>query len=171
MSDIPAPISPPHRPHNSWLILIAAFKLAQALLFAAIGVGALKLLHQDASDVLEKFAEHMRFNPESRLINFILEKASLLDDHLLRRIGAVGLIYAALDLIEGTGLYLEKPWAEFLTLAITASFLPWEIFEVIRRLTLIRVGLLTVNALVFFYLLKLVMDRHRAKNPHPPTEE
>jgi uncharacterized membrane protein (DUF2068 family) len=46
-----------------------------------------------------------------------------------------------------------------MTLAITASFLPWEIFEVMRRLTLIRVSLLTVNTLVFFYLLKLVTER------------
>jgi uncharacterized membrane protein (DUF2068 family) len=69
--------------------------------------------------------------------------------------------YAALDLVEGIGLYLEKTWAEFLTLAITASFLPWEIFEIYRRLTLVRVSLLTVNTLVLLYLLKLVMAREK----------
>lgn len=54
---------------------------------------------------------------------------------------------------------------EFVTLAITASFLPWEIFEIIRRLTWIRVGLLTANILVFLYLLRLVVERarHRTK--------
>ena len=64
--------------------------------------------------------------------------------------------YAALSLAEGIGLYLEKAWGEFLTLAITASFLPWEIFEIFRRLTWVRVGLLVVNLLVFLYLLKIV---------------
>jgi uncharacterized membrane protein (DUF2068 family) len=143
------------------LILIAAFKLTQALVFAAIGVGALQLLHKhkDVGDMLARVADHLRFNPESRFINFILDKASLVDDRLLRRIGAVVFIYAGLDLIEGIGLYLEKTWAEYLTLAITASFMPWEIFEVFRRVTISRVSLLTVNALVFFYLLKLVTDR------------
>jgi len=101
----------------------------------------------------------MRFNPESRLVNFILEKSSLLDDRMLRRIGEVGFIYAALDLLEGIGLYLEKAWAEYLTLAITASFLPLEIFEVLRKVTWTRSGLLVVNALVFIYLLKLVSER------------
>jgi uncharacterized membrane protein (DUF2068 family) len=52
-------------------------------------------------------------------------------------------------------------WAEYLTLAITASFLPWEIFEVFRKLTYFRVSLLVVNALVLIYLLKLVTDRAR----------
>jgi uncharacterized membrane protein (DUF2068 family) len=147
------------RHHNQWLILIAAFKLAQALLFVAIGVGALRLLHKDVGDVLGRAAHHLLFNPESKFVNFILEKASLLDDRLLRRIGAVVFVYAALDLVEGIGLYLEKAWAEYLTLAITGSFLPWEIFEVFRKVTPTRVSLLAVNAMVFFYLIKLVAER------------
>jgi uncharacterized membrane protein (DUF2068 family) len=164
MSDSPShSLSKPQR-HDRWLILIAAFKLSQALLFAAIGVGALRLLHKDVGDLFARLADHLRFNPESRFVNFILDRASIIDDRLLRRIGAVVFIYAGLDLIEGVGLYLEKAWAEYLTLAITASFLPWEIFEVFRKLTLPRMGLLVVNALVFFYLLKLVAGRQR-NNP------
>ena len=89
---------------------------------------------------------------------------------MLRRIGAVVFIYAGLDLIEGTGLYLEKIWGEYLTLIITASFLPWEIFEVYRRFTSFRVGLLAVNALVFIYLLKLVTSRGRQRHSSAKSE-
>jgi uncharacterized membrane protein (DUF2068 family) len=162
MNHSPFQLAPP-RHHNAWLIVIAAFKVAQALLFLAIGVGALKLLHKDVGDVISQLADHLRFNPESRLIIFIMDKASLINDRLLRRIGEMGFIYAALDLTEGIGLYFEKAWAEYLTLAITASFLPWEVFEIFRRLTLIRVGLLAANALVLFYLLKLVIERKRSR--------
>jgi len=153
-------LKPRHR--NRWLTLIAAFKLSQALLFIAVGVGALRLLHKDVGDLVWQLAEHLRFNPESRFVNFILDKSALIDDHILR-IGAGVFIYAALDIIEGTGLYLEKVWAEYLTLAITASFLPWEIFEVMRRVTWIRLALLVVNTLVFFYLLKIVVERGKQR--------
>ncbi|MGD0731939.1 MAG: DUF2127 domain-containing protein [Terracidiphilus sp.] len=163
MTDSPSHSLSKPRHHNQWLILIAAFKLSQALLFIAIGVGALRLLHKDVGDMLEKLAFHLRFNPESRLVNFILEKSSLIDDRILRRIGEVVFFYAALDLIEGTGLYLEKAWAEYLTLIITASFLPLEIFEVVRKLTWIRVSLLAVNTLVLVYLLQLVLQRTRLR--------
>jgi uncharacterized membrane protein (DUF2068 family) len=164
MTDSPTHLtSKPHH-HNQWLILIAAYKLVQALLFAAIGVGALRLLHQDVGDVLAQLADHLRFNPESRFVNFILDKASLFDDPLLRRIGAAAFCYAGIGLLEGIGLYLEKVWAEYLTLLITASFLPWEIFEVIRKVTYVRVSLLVVNALVLLYLLKLVTRRGRRSN-------
>jgi uncharacterized membrane protein (DUF2068 family) len=145
------------------LILIAAFKLGQALLFFAMGIGAFRLLHKDIGDVLEKLVNHLRFNPESKFINFLLVKSSILDYRLLKRIVEVFFIYAALDLVEGIGLYLEKTWAEYLTLAITASFLPWEVIEICRKLTLVRVSLLTLNVLVFFYLLKLVVARGKRK--------
>jgi uncharacterized membrane protein (DUF2068 family) len=170
MTDSPAKVVTKPGPRNRWLILIAAFKFSQALLFIAVGVGAFRLLHKDVGDLLTRLVEHLRFNPESRLVNFILDKSSLVTDRVLRRIGEVGFIYAALDLTEGTGLYLEKVWAEYLTLAITGSFLPWEIFEVLRRVTWIRAGLLVVNALVFFYLLKIVVERGKDRRPRKEVE-
>jgi len=153
------------------LILIAAFKLGQALLFFAMGVGVFRLLHKDIGDVLENLAYHLRFNPESKFVNFLLVKSSILDHRLLKRIVGIFFIYAGLDLVEGIGLYLEKTWAEYLTLAITASFLPLEVYEIFLKLTLFRAGLLAVNTLVFCYLLKLVMGRKRNKTEPPLTLE
>jgi uncharacterized membrane protein (DUF2068 family) len=164
MTDSPSRLSQPHQRHNTGLLLISAFKLCQALLFFAMAVGLFRLLHKDIGDVLEQLANHLRFNPESKFINFLLFKCSILDDRLLKRIVEVFFIYAGLDLVEGIGLYLEKTWAEYLTLAITASFLPLELYEIFRRLTLVRVGLLALNAMIFIYLFKLVMAR--AKHIH-----
>jgi uncharacterized membrane protein (DUF2068 family) len=151
--------APQRHTHNRWLLLIAAYKLIQSLLFVAIGFGALRLLHQDAGDLFAQLADHLRFNPESRFVNFILDKASLLDDPQLLRIGAAAFCYAGVGIIEGIGLYLEKAWGEYLTLAITASFLPWEIIKVVNRVTWTRSGLLAANVLVFVYLLKMVVER------------
>ena len=162
MTDSPSPISPQRR-HDKGLVLIAAYKLLQALLFAALGVGAVKLLHQDAADVLGRVADHLHFNSEWRLVDFILDRASLLNDPLLRGIGLAAFAYAAIGVLEATGLYLEKAWGEYLTLVITASFLPWEVFEVLRRVTWFRAGLLAANVLVFVYLLQLVMERGRRR--------
>jgi uncharacterized membrane protein (DUF2068 family) len=152
---------PQHR--NRLLLLIAIYKFLHALFFFAIGIGAHRLLHKNIADQVELFARHLRFNPESRLVIFILSKAQLINGRVLERISLVAYCYATLTLIEGIGLYLEKTWGEFLTLAITASFLPWEILEIIRRLTWVRVGLLTINILVFIYLLRLILDRARGR--------
>jgi uncharacterized membrane protein (DUF2068 family) len=175
MNEAPPQSAQPHHLHNRWLLLIAAYKLLQSLLFAAIGVGALHLLHQDAVDLLAQLADHLRFNPESRFVNFILDEASLLNDPLLLRIGATAFCYAGVGIIEGIGLYLEKAWGEYLTLVITASFLPWEIIKVVHRVTWTRSGLLVANVLVFLYLLKIVVERgkcvHRSDGSQPVSSQ
>ena len=122
-------------------------------------MGALRLIHKDIGDLLLRLAYHMRFNPESRFINFVLDHAEFVTDKLLRRFSLALFAYAALGTAEGIGLYLEKAWGEYMTLIITASFLPWEIFEVLRRMTVMRSALLVVNILVFAYLLKVVVER------------
>lgn len=162
MKDSPTAGSKRYR-HNRWLVLIALYKFLQALLFIAIGVGALRLLHKDVGDLFATFADRLRFNPESRFVNFILDEASLLNDPLLRRIGAAAFCYAGLGLAEGIGLYLEKAWGELLTLFITASFLPWEAVEAVKRVTWVRLSLLTINILVFFYLLELIAEQRRLR--------
>ncbi len=150
-------------------MLIAAFKLAQAAVFIAIGFGALRLLHKDFADFLANLARHLHFNPESRFVDFILDRASFVNDRMLRRFSIGLFAYAALGLTEGIGLYLEKTWAEYFTLGITASFLPWEILEVIRRVTPVRSTLLLVNLLVFFYLLKVIVERGKRERGQGPA--
>ena len=152
------------RSHNKWLVLIAVYKFLQAVLFAALGVGALRLLHKDIGYLFADLADWMRFNPEARVVHYLLVKASLINDPILRRIGLAALSYAGISLVEGIGLYLEKTWGELLTLVITASFLPWEIFEVFRLHTPFRAALLAINMLVFLYLLKLVSGGRRPGN-------
>jgi uncharacterized membrane protein (DUF2068 family) len=151
------------RHHNGWLLLIAFYKLIQSLLFIAIGVGALRLVHKDVGDMFLLMADHLRFNPEARIVHFVLVEASLVNDPLLRRIGAAAFCYAGISMAEGIGLYLEKLWGEILTLLITASFLPWEIMEIARRLTWPRLILLAINIAVFVYLLRALTDRQRQR--------
>ena len=53
----------------------------------------------------------------------------------------------------------ETAWAEFVTLILTASFLPLEAFEILRHDTWIRVALAVINLAVVIYLLYYVKLR------------
>ena len=149
--------------HSRWLVLIGILKLFKALLFILLGVGALRLLHKDLVDEVTHFILALRFDPENHFVNIVLEKVALINPHRLREISFAIFIYAALDIIEGTGLALEKAWAEYLTLVLTASFLPWELFEIIRHVTWLKIVLLLVNVLVVVYLVFHVQGRIRAR--------
>ena len=153
--------------HTRGLLLIAVYKCLLALFFVALGFAALHLLDKDIDDVISQLGGWLRLNPESKLVNFLYDHAPLINDPLLKRLGIMAFSYAGVSMAEGIGLYLEKAWAEYLTLAITASFLPWEIFEVFHRVTWVRVALLVVNVVIFIYLLKIVVARRKPIQPHP----
>jgi len=148
---------------DQWIIAIGLFKLLQAVMFILLGIGALRLLHKDLMQVTEHFILAMRFNPEGHFVNLFLEKVAMIDPHRLKQISAAIFGIAALDIIEGTGLVLEKTWAEFVTLVLTASFLPWEFFELLRHDSWIRVLLTIINLAVVVYLLHYVQVRMRER--------
>jgi uncharacterized membrane protein (DUF2068 family) len=145
--------------HDRWIIAIGVFKLVQAALFILLGIGAIRLLHKDLMRVAEHFILAMRFNPEGRFVNLILERVAMINPRELRQISAAIFAIAGLDIIEGTGLVLEQAWAEFVTLILTASFLPLEAFEILRHDTWIRVALAVINLAVVIYLLYYVKLR------------
>lgn len=149
--------------HDRWIIAIGAFKLLQALLFILLGIGAMRLLHKDLMEIAERFVLAMRFDPEGHFVNLFLDKVALIDPHRLKQISAVVFGIAGLDIIEGTGLVLERVWAEYVTLVLTASFLPWEFFEIVRHTTWIHVVLLLINLAVVIYLLYYVKLRIRQR--------
>ena|ERR1700760_1443989 len=146
--------------HDSGLMLIGLFKLAKAIFFFCIGAGAVHLLHKDVGDEVTRLALRLRFDPESRLVALLLQKADLIDAHRLRQISVGTFGYSALALTEGIGLLLEKVWAEYLTLILTVSFLPWELFELVRKPDWFRLSLLIINLAVLAYLVWLLRRKN-----------
>jgi len=155
-----------HR-HNRWLIIIGTFKILEGLFFVLLGLGVVRLLHRDIGDMLVRLALALRIDPESHFVNLLLEKVQLLTPHKMRLISAGIFLKAGLDFLEGIGLAMEKTWAEWLTIAITASFLPWEIFEIAKHFTWVKVAITLVNVLLLLYLIWVQQLRLRAhRNAH-----
>jgi uncharacterized membrane protein (DUF2068 family) len=156
--------------HSRWIQVIGGFKLLKGLLFVLLGIGALRLVHKDIVDLLTRWLLNWHFDPESRLVNLILDKAALIDEHRMKVISIAIFCYAALDFIEGTGLVLKKTWAEYLTLILTASFLPWEFFEILHRPSWTKAILTLINVLVVVYLAFYVQYSLRMRRAHGGEE-
>jgi uncharacterized membrane protein (DUF2068 family) len=148
--------------HDRWLIIIGTFKILEGLLFVLLGLGLVRLLHRDIGDLLLRAALALRLDTESQFVNVLLDKVQLLTPHKMRLISAGIFLKAGLDFVEGIGLALEKTWAEWLTIGLTASFLPWEVFELARHFTWVKVGITLLNVLVLIYLLWVQRLRLRA---------
>jgi uncharacterized membrane protein (DUF2068 family) len=150
-----------HSDHKRGLLLIGIFKFAKALLSIALGVGALKLLHHDVTRVILHIADTLRIDPESHLIGILMIKADVINPRDLRHFSMITFAYAVVCLVEGTGLVLEKRWAEYFTVTLTSLALPLECFELYKEFTPLRVALLVVNLLVVVYLVWLLRRQLR----------
>jgi uncharacterized membrane protein (DUF2068 family) len=61
--------------------------------------------------------------------------------------------YATVELVEGVGLWLQRRWAEYLTVVATAAFLPIEVHDLIRAVTPTRLAAFALNVAAVVYLL------------------
>ena len=158
-----------HSDHKRGLLLIGLFKLTKAVLSIALGVGALKLLHHDIASVVLHIVDALKIDPESHLIGLLMIKADLISATELRRFSLITFGYAGVCLVEGTGLMLEKRWAEYFTVTLTALALPLECFELYKEFTPPRIALLLVNLVVLGYLIWLIRrDRRRETDKAAP---
>jgi uncharacterized membrane protein (DUF2068 family) len=142
--------------------LIALFKLLKTILFIAVGIGAFKLLYGDAAAMLERWVTALGLDPGNQFIERALNKAAGLTPNKIKGLGVGSFIYAALFLTEGIGLWLLERWAEWLTVIITSSLIPVEIYEIHRHATAIKVAVLFINVAIAAYLIyRLRRDRVR----------
>jgi uncharacterized membrane protein (DUF2068 family) len=138
--------------HDRGLLAIGLLKLFEAAFFFLVGVGVLHFIHRDLGDAATRLAERLRMDMDGRVMTWVLDHLDDVTAHRLKQIGIATFFYAGLRVTEGIGLVLEKVWAEYLTVGVTVSFLPWELYEIARRPDWIRFCLLLVNLLVLAYL-------------------
>ena len=86
--------------------------------------------------------------------------------------GLVSLGYAGMLLVEGIGLWLEFTWAAYLTVVSTSLLLPFELYEVIEQVSMLRIGVLLLNLVIVLYLVSQLRRhtlRSRTSLPTPHT--
>lgn len=153
----------PHAHRDNGLLAIGLFKLGKAIFFFSIGLGVVHLIDKNLGDEVMRLAMALRRDPEGRFVQLALEKVDTIDAHRLKEIGFGSIAYSGLALTEGIGLMLQKVWAEYLTLILTISFLPWELYEVFRGPTPIRLGLLFTNLIVLAYIVWLLQRKKQSR--------
>jgi len=146
---------------NGLLLLIAIFKLVKAVTLIGVGLGALRLVHDNnIAGSMIHLAARLGLNPGGRYLDHALARLVNLPSRDFRDLGIGSFVYAALFLTEGTGLWLMKPWAEWFTAIITGSLVPLEIFEIHRHPTIVKVIVLLLNIAVVGYLFVRIRKEH-----------
>ncbi|HEY5985803.1 MAG TPA: DUF2127 domain-containing protein, partial [Streptosporangiaceae bacterium] len=101
---------------------------------------------------IRELLRQLGFNVDhSKLLGFI-QHAFTLNDRTLAwlTLGAAG--YALIELIEGVGLWLLKRWGEYFAMVATSVGLPYEVYELSAKVTVLRVLAFMINLALVLYL-------------------
>ena len=141
---------------------IVAFKVVKIVFLVALAIAAFVLAESDAYTLLLRTARWLGLDGSHRVVHLIRLAGRQAPSHIaIAGIGA--LCYAAIFAVEAWGLHRRLRWAEWLTVVVTASALPWEIYELVHHPSVGKVVVLIINVLVIIYL---VYVRLRARHHH-----
>jgi uncharacterized membrane protein (DUF2068 family) len=92
------------------------------------------------------------FNVNNSRLLGLIQHSFMLTSRTLTLL-AIGLaVYAVIELVEGTGLWLGKRWGEYFAMIATSIFLPYEIYDLTVKVTWLRLLAFAVNLLLVVYL-------------------
>ena len=145
------------RKHDPWIRVIGAFKLLKAAILVFF---AISLLDSNLRHHMRDLAHAVGVDPDHYLADALAKLRDLNRPHRLE-IGIAVLVYAALFTVEGVGLLMVKLWAEYVTVIITTSFIPLEVYEMIEKESFLKALVIGVNLAALVYLLyRLRRDHH-----------
>ena len=140
------------------IIVIGIAKLLKALVLLATAVSVLATMNDGVRARLRELAAGSGREPLTKLVADLTGSTH----HKIELIATLLLLYAALFTVEGVGLLYRRVWAEWLTIIITCSFIPLEIYEVIEKGSWIKAIVLVANILIAIYLIaRRIHARHK----------
>jgi uncharacterized membrane protein (DUF2068 family) len=83
----------------------------------------------------------------------LIESALNAEHTTLLMVSAGVLAYGVLELVEAVGLWLMRRWGEYVAVVGTAVFIPLEIYEIVERVTWLRLVALLLNLFAVVYIL------------------
>jgi len=140
-------------------MMIAAFRIVKAALLVVAGFATLRLLNPRVTATVHGWIDALPFAAEHRFIKATLMKLLSASPDRKELAAAVAFAYAALFATEGIGLWLEKLWAEYLTIIATASFIPFEVYEVVKHVSVLKIVVLVANGAIVGYLIVRVKKK------------
>jgi uncharacterized membrane protein (DUF2068 family) len=135
---------------------VAIFETTKAAMVLLLGCGVFHLMHENLDEVAKHIVQVLHVNPEGNLSNLFFELASYAASDLNLWVLALGtLVYTSVTLTEAYGLWREREWAQWFSLLSTASYLPPELYWMLRDPSWFKCAVLVINIVIFLFMVSL----------------
>ncbi len=136
------------------LRVIIIWKAIKGTLLVALGVTALFLRHSDLHQIGIHVIDWLGLDPAGPRISRYLDKLLAMTPGRITELGIVTMVVAAVMFLEAWGLHRRRVWAEWLTVIVTSSLIPFEVYHLASHPSLGKVITLIANVAIVVYLLR-----------------
>jgi uncharacterized membrane protein (DUF2068 family) len=102
--------------------------------------------------VLRGLFRQLGFNIDHSKLVGLVREALTLSSHSITLLAIGAAAYAAVEVVEGVGLWQARRWGEYCAFVATSLGLPLEIYDLTRKVTVTALVLLGVNLALVLYL-------------------
>ena len=150
-----------HKPRPRALVAIVIYKCFTIGLLTCVAIGL--FLTSKKYDDLFAFAENYMTTGKREIIKAVLLSTLSFPATKMQLGAIVALIYAAVNVLEAVGLWYQKAWATIMVVGIVGLTIPVEIYEIIERASVVKVGVFAINVAMFVYLLRHALEERKKR--------
>lgn len=144
---------------TSGLRAIAVFEAFKGALALLAGFGVLALIPRNFRHIAIELVGRLHLNAGKHYPNIFGRLAEDLSNAQLWLIAALVATYALVRFVEAYGLWFARRWGEWVAAAGGAIYVPFELYELSRGVSWIKVGALTINLAIVAYMLYALRQR------------
>ena len=124
--------------------------------------GELAVLEGDWQPKRLVVLEFESLDAAKRFPRIFLDLANNLSDAQLWALAALAMTYSIVRFAEAYGLWFERRWGEWIAALSGGIYVPFEIYELSRGFSAIKLGALILNAVIVAYMCHLLWRRAKA---------
>jgi uncharacterized membrane protein (DUF2068 family) len=143
------------------LRVFAVERFLRAIIFGGLAIAvwrfaasrmSIEQAYDNALPELRAFLRQLGFNVNHSKLLGLIQHAFTLNSRTLTwlALGAAG--YAAIEIIEAVGLWLLKRWGEYFAMIATSVGIPYEIYDLTAKVTVLRLVAFVINVALVVYL-------------------
>lgn len=152
-----------HRAEKGLLRAVASFEFIKGIFAILVGIIAILLVHKDAWVIAESVLALLHISSDRHSAQLFLDFADSLTDARLWMAAQLAFVYSSLRFAEAYGLWKQRTWGEWIAFGSGALFVPLEIRELVRGITIFRSVVFAANVGIVLYMFFLLRAGRRQR--------
>jgi len=143
------------------LRVFAVERFLRAIIFGGLAIAvwrfaasrmSIEQAYDHALPGLRAFLGQLGFNVNHSKLLGLIQHAFTLNARTLTWLALAAAAYAVIEIIEAVGLWLLKRWGEYFAMIATSVGIPYEIYDLTAKVTVLRLAAFVINVALVVYL-------------------